>query len=221
MKYEYYKEKKEIQTLFSGYEAKTKNKICEYIIKKSFLLFFIDLFIDSDLFKPLLTTTTPIESNNYILLRNYLQKYIHDNFKQVITMGTKITYPKDEIASILTGSEIKLLIEDIKFNKTLLQSWEPVILSCYKDSLPHLLDLIQLNTKKRKEPVIELTKKTQLSAGKAILACCMLAASSISVADSETTWFGEVADGDRGHGGVRGYARPAADRWLRLPRRHR
>ena len=44
--------------------------------------------------------------------------------------------------------------------------------------------------------VIKLTKKTQLSAGKAILACCMLTASSISVADSETTWFGEVADGE-------------------------
>ncbi len=43
--------------------------------------------------------------------------------------------------------------------------------------------------------IIQPTKKTLSSGRKASLACCLLMASSISIADSETTWFGEVAEG--------------------------
>ena len=39
------------------------------------------------------------------------------------------------------------------------------------------------------------TKKALSSGKKTLLACCLLATSTISSADSETTWFGEVADG--------------------------
>jgi len=159
VKHEYYKRKDRLPPLFSGFEEKTKHKISDYFIKNSLILFFIDLFQDPDFFKPILTTTKPIEPNIYILLRNCLQKYVHENFKEITLLGKKITYPKDEIASLLTKNELKKLVLYIDFSKTLLQTWEPIFLSRYEESLPPLLSQLELKTKKRKEPVVGLIKK--------------------------------------------------------------
>ncbi|MCK4849160.1 MAG: hypothetical protein KAT16_09055, partial [Candidatus Heimdallarchaeota archaeon] len=159
VKHEYYKKKEQLLPLFSGFEERTKYKISDYIIKKSFILLFFDLFQDSDFLKPILTTTNPIEPNIHILLRNYLQKYIRENFDEITSLGKKITYPKDEIANILTKSELKKLVLHIGFSKNLLQPWEAVFLSRNEESLPHLLSQLELKTKKRKEPVIGLIKK--------------------------------------------------------------
>jgi len=156
---EYYKRRELQLPLFSGFDKKTKQKISNYFIKKSFILFFIDLFRDPDFFKPILTATSPVEPNIYILLRNYLQKYIHENFKEITLLGKKITYPKDEIASILTKSELNKLVSHIEFSQALLQPWEDVFLSRYEESLPYLLNQLELKTKKRKEPIIGLIKK--------------------------------------------------------------
>jgi hypothetical protein len=65
--------------------------------------------------------------------------------------------------------------------------------------------------------VIGSIMKTRLSAGKAFLACCMLTASSISVADSQTTWFGEVADGEWLAGIKLGVAEPDIDGYDAAP----
>ncbi|MHA1945832.1 MAG: RING finger protein [Candidatus Hodarchaeales archaeon] len=157
--HQYYKRKEQQLQLFSGFEERTKNKISEYLVKNSFLLFFLDLFQDSGFFKPILLTKTPIEPKILILLRNYLQKYIHENFEEITLLGKKITYPKVEIANTLTKNELKKLIVHIEFNKTLLQPWEEIFLSRFEDSLPYLLDQLAVNTKKSKDSVIRLIKK--------------------------------------------------------------
>ncbi len=159
VKYKYYKKKEQQLQLFSGFEEKTKNKISEYLVKKSYLLFFIDLFQDPGFFKPILITINPIEPKIIILLRNFLQKYIHENFEEITLLGEKITYSKAEIAGTLTKSELIKLIAHIEFSKTLLQPWEEILLSRYEDSLPYLLEQLEVKTKKSKEPVIGVIKK--------------------------------------------------------------
>jgi DNA-directed RNA polymerase subunit RPC12/RpoP len=157
--YKYYKKKELKLQLFSEFEEKIKNKICEYLVKKSYLLFFLDLFQDSGFFKAIFLTKKPIEPKIIILLRNYLQKYVHEYFEEILSLGNKITYPKVEIASTLTKNELEKLIMHINFNKTLLQPWEEVFLSRSEDSLPYLLDQLGVSTKKRKEPIKALIKK--------------------------------------------------------------
>jgi hypothetical protein len=157
--HKYYKRKEQQLQLFSRFEERTKNKISEYLVKNSYLLFFIDLFEDSGFFKPILITKKAIEPRILILLRNNLQKYIHENFEEITLLGKKITYSKVEIASTLTKNELKKLIVYIEFNKTLLQPWEEIFLSRYEDSLPYLLDQLEVKTKKRKESIVGLIKK--------------------------------------------------------------
>ena len=65
--------------------------------------------------------------------------------------------------------------------------------------------------------IIKPGKKALSSNIKTLLACCLLAASSVSIADSQTTWFGEVADGEWLAGIKLGSAAPDLDGYDTAP----
>jgi hypothetical protein len=58
---------------------------------------------------------------------------------------------------------------------------------------------------------LKATEKMLSSVKKTVLACCLLVASSTSFADSQTTWFGEAADGQWLAGVKLGAAAPDID----------
>ncbi len=155
----YYIDKNRVFLLLNSFNAKIINAMSKYIIKTQYLPQLSFLYSNYEFFRPLLTTSEPIDTTVYSHLAESMKTHFTTHFDEIIVYGSKITFPKSIIASGFTEKEVSKLVSGVGFEKTLIIAWEEVFLLRPDESLPLFLKQFASKTKKSKDPIVSITKK--------------------------------------------------------------
>ncbi len=150
-----------VSNIFINCTKRIKGKIGEFIISQSWLSQLENLYNDFFIFQSVLIRKKTLSTSNQVILEPYLKRHVSTNFKEIILLGEKITFPKLAFASIMTKESLTLLLETIIESRksiNLLEYWEELFFTSSKDALQIILNRVSKNDSKKNE-LIPIGKK--------------------------------------------------------------